>query len=350
MSEIYKTLIYAVSTLIIGTISTVLLTKIGGRLLKGLTLRTKSETDDYIVKSVIKIFKPIGFVLSFYLSILIIVKENTFENFAHGFFRLILIFLILRLLSQIILRIIQRWTSKIEDDAIISMIASLTPLIKAGIWLIGIIFYLQNMGVQMAAIWALLSAGGIGAGLALKEPVQEFFEYIIILLDKPFQNGEFINIDNVWATVERVGVRSTRLRSLNGESIVVSNSYLTTGIISNYAQMKKRRLIHRLGVVYETDISKMMKVPEIIEKIINSVEDATFDRCHFVEFGNFSLDFELVYFIPTNNYSRAMIAQQKINIEIMKKFKEEGINFAFPTQTINLSKAEDLTTLNTINE
>tara|TARA_B100000700_G_C14604629_1_gene650736 strand:- start:57 stop:653 length:597 start_codon:yes stop_codon:yes gene_type:complete len=193
------------------------------------------------------------------------------------------------------------------------------------------------MGVQMTAIWALLSAGGIGAGLALKEPVQEFFEYITILLDKPFQNGQFIHIDNIWAKVERVGVRSTRLRSINGEAIVMSNSRLTNGVISNYAEMQNRRLVHKLGVVYETDHSKMIKIPEIIKSIIDTTENAIFDRCHFIKFGDCSLDFELVYFISTSNYLSAMTAQQKINLEIMKRFEEEEIEFAFPTQTLNLN-------------
>ena len=336
MNEIYKGLIYSLLILIIGSISTIVFTNIISRILSEFTQRTKTETDDYIVHTIIKVLKPIGFVSTIYLSILMVAYDNRLENMVHGFFKLILLFLVIKCLNKIILRAIERWTLKIKDEAIISMLASLNPLIKASVWSLGVIFYLQNMGVQMAAIWALLSAGGIGAGLALKEPVQEFFEYIIILLDKPFQNGEFINIENVWATVERVGVRSTRLRSLNGETIVVSNSFLTNGIISNYAQMNKRRLVHKLGVVYETNLSKMTIIPKLIETIVDSVENAKFDRCHFVEFGNFSLDFELVYFIPTNNYSKAMTAQQTINLEIIKKFKEEGIDFAFPTQTINL--------------
>ena len=190
----------------------------------------------------------------------------------------------------------------------------------------------------MAAIWALLSAGGIGAGLALKEPVQEFFEYITILLDKPFQDGQFINIQNVWAKVERVGVRSTRLRSINGEIIVMSNSALTNGKISNYGEMEYRRLVHKLGVIYETPLAKMKEIPNMIREIIESTEDVIFDRCHFVEFGECSLNFELVYYIPTNNYLRAMEAQQKVNFEIMKAFEENDIDFAFPTQTIHLSK------------
>jgi len=216
------------------------------------------------------------------------------------------------------------------------MISSLTPLIKALTWTIGSIFFLQNIGVQMTAIWALLSAGGIGAGLALKDPVQEFFEYITILLDKPFQKGEFIKSDGVLGMVERVGVRSSRIRSINGEVIVMSNSALTNGIISNYAQMKKRRLVHKLGVVYETSPKLMKLIPTIIKKIVEETKDASFDRCHFTDFGDFSLNFELVYYIPTNNYLAAMEAQQSINLKIIEEFATNNIEFAFPTQTLNI--------------
>ena len=107
-------------------------------------------------------------------------------------------------------------------------------------------------------------------------------------------------------------------------------------------EMKKRRLVHRIGVIYDTEISKMEIIPKIVEYIIESVDDATFDRCHFVGFGSSSLDFEIVYYIPTNNYTKAMAAQQNINLKIMKKFQEEGIEFAFPTQTINLLKSSEI--------
>ena len=135
------------------------------------------------------------------------------------------------------------------------------PLIKALTWTIGSIFFLQNIGVQMTAIWALLSAGD-WSRVGFKDPVQEFFEYITILLDKPFQKGEFIKSDGVLGMVERVGVRSSRIRSINGEVIVMSNSALTNGIISNYAQMEKRRLVHKLGVVYETSQKLMKLIPK----------------------------------------------------------------------------------------
>ena len=120
----------------------------------------------------------------------------------------------------------------------------------------------------------------------------------------------------------------------------MSNSNLTNGVISNYAEMENRRLVHKLGVEYNTSHANMKKIPGIIKLIVDKTDNAIFDRCHFIEFGNSSLDFELVYYIPTNDYLLAMKAQEEINLEIMKSFESESINFAFPTQTINLTKNE----------
>ena len=340
MDEFSKSLITAIATLLIGGILSILLARIAALALEKLTRRTKSETDDFIAKAIVRTIRRLGWLISISITWKILPVGVDIDTFVMGTAKLYFLILIVRLINTIVLRLIQRWSLRIDDPAVSTMLRSLGPMFRALVWCLGLLFYLQNMGVQMAAIWALLSAGGIGAGLALKEPVEEFFEYITILLDKPFQNGEFIHVNDVWATVERVGVRSTRLRSINGEVIVMSNSSLTNGTVSNYAEMEYRRLIHRLGVVYETKHSRMQVIPGILKSIVDKTEDAIFDRCHFVEFNSCSLDFELVYYIPTNDYVRAMKAQEEINLMIIKRFEEESIEFAFPTQTIHLANNE----------
>ncbi len=340
MDVFYRSLLPSILFFLIGSILTLLGSKITKNILRKIVSRTKSETDDYIAKVIVETINPLGLIISATIAWNILEIQELFlvlDKTILALAKFASLILIVRLINRILLKVIQRWANRINDVSISNMIRSLSPMARATIWCIGIIFYLQNLGVQMAAIWALLSAGGIGAGLALKEPVQEFFEYITILLDKPFQNGQFIHIDNIWAKVERVGVRSTRLRSLGGEIIIMSNSRLTNGIISNYAEMEKRRLVHKIGVVYETSYDQMRKIPEIIKGIIDSTENANYDRCHFIEFGNSSLDFELVYFIQTSDYKLAMTVQEKINLNIMKMFEKERISFAFPTQTIHLA-------------
>ena len=330
---------YALLIFLTGIVSTVLIARISKIFFKRITNRTKTDFDDFIFQSLNSTIKPIGILLSTYFTIdYLSVSDITFVSVLLNIKKLFILIIIIKALNKILIRLLSEVTRKINDSSLSSMISSLTPLTKAFTWTIGSIFYLQNIGVQMTAIWALLSAGGIGAGLALKDPVQEFFEYITILLDKPFQKGEFIKADGVLGMVERVGVRSSRIRSINGEIIVMSNSSLTNGMIANYAQMKKRRLVHKLGVVYETSPEIMKKIPLILKNIVKDTHNATFDRCHFINFGDFSLNFELVYYIPTNNYLAAMEAQQNINLKIMEEFKLNNIEFAFPTQTLQIDR------------
>ena len=205
----YSRLIFSACVFLLGYIFTF----IGARIIKGvfkrITSRTKSSTDDYVLKVIVETIKPLGISISTYAAWKILALKTNIDGLNEnifGLFKLILVILLIRLINRILLRIISSWSQKIDDQAVSTMLRSLSPMVRALIWCLGSVFYLNNIGVQMAAIWALLSAGGIGAGLALKEPVQEFFEYITILLDKPFQNGQFIHIDGVWAKVERVGV------------------------------------------------------------------------------------------------------------------------------------------------
>ena len=334
-----ENLFFTFAIFFVGIISSIIISRVSKIFFKRITKRTKSNFDDFIFESISTIIKPIGYLLSIYFAIdYYFTSDLTFVSVVLNIDKLLILILIIKFLNKILIRSLTESIKKIDDKSIISMISSLTPLIKAFTWTLGSIFYLQNIGVQMTAIWALLSAGGIGAGLALKDPVQEFFEYITILLDKPFQKGEFIKAEGVLGLVERVGVRSSRIRSINGEVIVMSNSSLTNGVISNYAQMRRRRLVHKIGVIYDTTPEKMRKIPTIIERIIKDTDNVSFDRCHFTEFGDFSLNFEFVYFIPTNNYLVAMEAQQNINLRIIEEFKLNNIEFAFPTQTLQIEQ------------
>ena len=331
----------ALAALLIGSFLSFILARVLRSVLGKIAAKTASTTDDYIVNTAVSAVKPIGWLISTTIAWQILPIPKEVDDTGISIIKLFFLVITVRLANKIAIRLVERSALHVDDPAVSTMLKSAGPMVRALIWSLGFVFYLQNIGVQMAALWALLSAGGIGAGLALKEPVQEFFEYITILLDKPFQNGQFINVDNIWATVERVAVRSTRLRSLNGEIIVMSNSLLTKGVISNYAEMESRRLVHRIGVVYSTPYSVMKTIPDVIKRVIDDVENTTYDRCHFVGFGDSSLNIEFVYYITTKEYKKAMKAQQAINLEIMREFEEKNIDFAFPTRTINIAKETD---------
>ena len=318
----------------IGAVCTFLIWTLSVKILPRLTRHSSTGFDEFLLKSVAGLAVPLGMIVTLILIHNELPPNPNLNTFYEGFLRLLVLVVAVRFFNRFSTRFIQGVVRRVSDDELQVMFLSLQPFINALIWIVGSLVYLQSLGMKMAAIWALLSAGGIGVGLALKDPAMELFAYLMILLDKPFRVGQFINIGDTWATIERIGVRSTRLRNVRGELVVMNNSSLTNGVISNFADMPTRRLLYRIGVTYDTSLELMEKVPAIISSVVNSTEHATFNRCHFVEFADSSLNFELVYYIDTRDYMVAMDAQQYINLGIMKLFDQNGIEFAFPTQTI----------------
>ena len=322
------TLLPALLTLVGGGLLGLLVARLVQRVLGRIARRTVSTTDDFVMTVLADTIPPVVWVLSASLAWQILPTDAASDQVVYGVAKLILVVLIVRLVNRIGRRLLQRWANRASDAEVANLIRSLAPMLKALVWCLGVVFYLQNIGVQMAAIWALLSAGGIGAGLALKEPVSQFFEYITILLDKPFQPGQLIRVGQVWGTVEKVGVRSTRLRSINGESIVMSNSSLTGAAVANFGEMQRRRLSVRLGLNLNTPVEQLERLPEQLAEIVNSEGTAEFERCHFVSLEKTSLDFELVYYVPSNEFKQALAVQQRINLAILRRFAEQGLELA----------------------
>ena len=321
-------LLPALLTLVGGGLLGLLVARLVQRVLGRITRRTASTTDDFVVTVLVDTIPPVAWVLSASLAWQILPMDAASDRLGCGLAKLILVVLIVRLVNRIGLRLLQRWANRAGDLQVANLIRSLAPMLKALVWCLGAVFYLQNIGVQMAAIWALLSAGGIGAGLALKEPVSQFFEYITILLDKPFQPGQLIHVGQVWGTVEKVGVRSTRLRSINGEAIVMSNSSLTGAVVANFGEMQRRRLTVRLGLKLNTPVEQLQRLPQLLAEGVKSEGTAEFERCHFVSLEHNSLDFELVYYVPSNQFKQALDVQQRINLTILRRFAEEGLELA----------------------
>ena len=139
-------------------------------------------------------------------------------------------------------------------------------------------------------------------------------------------------------TVEYIGIKTTRIRSLGGEQVIFSNTDLTDSLVRNYRLMEKRRVLFRIGVTYQTSLKQLKEIPKIIENIIKGTKDAAFDRAHFFSYGDFSLIFEVVYYVIGPDYNKYMDIQQEINFAIKEEFEKRGIEFAYPTQTLYLQK------------
>lgn len=210
----------------------------------------------------------------------------------------------------------------------------LYPALNTLIWILGIIFLLDNFGLDISAVITGLGIGGVAVALAAQAILGDLFSYFAILLDRPFELGDFIIIGDIMGTVEHIGLKTTRVRSLSGEQVIFANHDLTSSRVRNYKRMYQRRVVFRIGIVYSTPQEKVEKVPGLIRNAIEQQADVRFDRSHFFQFGAYSLDFEAVYFVLDGDYNHYMDVQQQINFALMKLFREEGVDFAYPTQVI----------------
>ena len=329
-------LVDLLAKLLIGIAVTLFLSFLLRSVLPRLSKRSKTSFDDFLLKALADSVIPFGFVVILILTEKELGLPINAEKIYDIVLRIIGTIVLIRLVNRVGSRFLNGLTRRSGNEDLEQLLPNILPLLKALVWAIGSLVLLQSLGVKMTIIWGLLSAGGIGIGLALKEPAQELFAYLMILLDKPFTVGQFISVGSTSATVERIGVRSTHLRSLRGEQVVMSNSNLTGSTILNFAEMAQRRMIYSIGVTYDTSVEKMKAIPTMIQAIIDSKEHSTFNRCHFTEFADSSLNFELVYYIDTRDFTVALNEQQAINLEIMEAFAREGISFAFPSQTLYL--------------
>ncbi len=231
---------------------------------------------------------------------------------------------------------------KIEegDTATATTFTAMNFVLKLILWSVILLLTLDNLGFNVTTLVAGLGVGGVAVALAVQNILGDLFASLSIVLDKPFVIGDFIIVDNYLGTVEHIGLKTTRIRSLSGEQLVFSNADLLNSRIRNFKRMYERRVVFTIGVVYQTPPEKLALIPQIIREIIESKELARFDRSHFKEYGDFSLNFETVYWVKSPDYNTYMDIHQSINIEIYKRFSEEGIEFAYPTQTLFV-KRED---------
>ena len=319
-----------------GVALTFLISFIFKKVLPRLAKRTRTDFDDFIFREITNLIFPLGS-----LAVLLLAEDKLqLPGGLNKPYEIVLTIaaavVVIRLINRIGIRLLQSVARRSGREDIEQLIKTLFPLLKALTWILVSLIVLQSQGVKLAVVWGLLSAGGIGLGLALKEPAQELFAYLMILIDKPFSIGQFIAVDSVSATVERIGVRSTHLRSLRGEIVVINNSKLTSSNIENFATMQQRRMIYTIGVTYQTTADQIKSIPTTIETIVENTTHAIFNRCHFTGFGDYSLNFEIVYYIDNPNYTSALDIQQSINLSIMGQFEQQGIQFAFPSQTLYL--------------
>ncbi len=206
------------------------------------------------------------------------------------------------------------------------------------LWVVVFLLVIDNLGVDVTALVAGMGIGGIAVALAVQNILGDLFASLSIVLDKPFVNGDFIVVGDMAGSVEHVGIKTTRIRSISGEQLVFSNSDLLQSRVRNFGRMQQRRVVFSLGVTYQTPAEKLERIPSLIRSAIEAQEAVRFDRSHFASYGDSALNFETVYYVESSDYTKHMDILQAVNLRIYRTFEDEGIEFAYPTRTLFITK------------
>jgi small-conductance mechanosensitive channel len=303
-----------------------------------LSTRTDTDLDDTFIR-IFKSIKP-GFYnfLAIYLALLFITLPSGLRKWLGVALLVFVVYQVIKALQVLIDYGVEKKAEADSPDAK-SAFKFLGNLLKWSLWLVGLILILSNLGINVNSLIAGLGIGGIAIAMAVQGILTDLFSAFSIHFDKPFAVGDTIKVGNDVGTVERIGIKTTRLRSLeNNEELIISNKELTSSRIQNFRRIKERRVSFVLGVLYETSNEKLKKIPDIIKKILEDIENVSFGRSHFKKFNASSLDFENIYHVKSDDYNVFMDIQQDINLKIKEAFEKEGISMAFPTQTIYLEK------------
>jgi len=303
------------------------------------TQKTATPIDDFVVYIIEKIWVPLLYFGVFYFAINTLSLSPKLSKIINviGVF-LFTIFAIRFSVAVVSYAFELFWLKREKDIAKEKSLKGLLRIIKIVIWGVGLTFLLDNLGFNITSVIAGLGIGGVAVALAAQAILGDLFSYVSIIFDRPFEAGDFIIIGEYLGTVEHIGIKTTRIRSLSGEQLVFSNTDLTNSRVRNYKRMEKRRVVFRLGVTYQTTLQQLKEIPGIIADIIKRIDDAVLDRAHFFSYGDFSLIFEIVYYIIGSDYNKYMDIQQEINLAIKEEFEMRGIEFAYPTQTLYITK------------
>ena len=292
---------------------------------------SSSQVDDYVFAGITRFGFPVMYFMVFYFGVHYLDFSKRGNHILDVITTLVITILILRMLSSVILVMLRSYIKRQENgEAKVEQMGGLMLVINLVIWIVGIIFLFDNMGYNVTAIITGLGIGGIAVALAAQNILGDLFNYFVIFFDRPFEAGDFITVDDKMGTVEHVGIKTTRLKSLNGEQLIIANSDLTGSRIHNYKRMEMRRVEFKVSLDFLTPVEKLEEIPLLFEKIVEAQEFTKVDRSHFAAIADTGLRFEVVYFVMSSEYNTYMDIQQAINISIIKELKQREIELAQP--------------------
>ena len=307
--------------------------------LKKWAATTDTSIDDFLIITMEKSLLPMVYFGVFYI---VLHTLNLSEDFKHGLKIAAVVFitiLVVRAITSLVNFGLQLYiVDSVDSTSGEKQLKGIRGLATFVIWMVALAFLLDNLGIKISAVVAGLGIGGIAVALAAQAVLGDLFSYFVIFFDKPFTIGDFIIVGDKMGVVEYIGVKTTRIRALGGEQLVFSNTDLTNSRLHNFKRMEQRRVVFKLDLTYQTPAEKLRRIPGIVKDAIETQKDATFDRGHFASYGDFSLNFEFVYYVTGADYNKYMDIQQAINLTIFESFEKEGVEFAYPTQTLFMAK------------
>ena len=327
----------AVGILILSFVVVKMLYWIFSNVIRRLTSKTKTNLDDVLIDKLEKPLTYLVLILGYWISIHYLVFKEEVEIVLENVAYFLLVIDVTAILSRIVDALISEVIMPITEKSDSSFDNQLIPVIQKGvrsiIWILGIIIGLDNIGFDITAMIAGLGIGGLALALAAQDSVKNIFAGIMIFLDKPFRIKDRIKVDGFDGIVEEVGLRSTRLRTLEGRIVTIPNSRFTDNSVTNVTSQPTLKVKLNLGLTYDTDENQMQKAIDILEDIVKDQEAITDDyAAGFNGFGDFSLNILFIYYVKPD--SHWLDTQTLVNKEILRRFNKEGLEFAFPTQTI----------------
>jgi MscS family membrane protein len=339
MTALGFTVLMALARVLLGSVAVWLLMRLGRRRLKRHSQRAGAREAHLLGQLLLDTAAPLGYlamVIWGWRSLVqgwdVLRLDRGPDRLVEGAALLIAIVLVVRLINRSVLLLLERSLQRLGRDEQTSTLKALAPMIRALVWGLGSLVFLQKQGVPLGAIYASLAGAGIGLGLALRGPLSNFINYLTIVIDKPFQIGDLIGFGDVLGPVERVGIRSSSIRSLSGERIVIGNEELLQKTIRNFGDLPRRRVAHTLRLSDQLPAEQAAAIPGLVEEVIRAHPPAAFDRCHFIRFADGALEFQFVFFVPDSNVVVFLDLQQAINLGILQAFQAAGIDFAAPPQ------------------
>ncbi len=314
--------------------------------LKKIAKKTKTTLDDKIIEYIQGVSIVFYFIWSIYVSTSFLILPKIVQTVIYYSLLLTIGYYITKLINKIVEyffgKMENEQTKKFQESDF-SQLHLMRDIVKTVIWFLTILIFLSNLGFDITTMIAGLGIGGIAIAFALQSILTDIFASFSIYFDKPFKKGDFIVVGNESGNIKKIGLKTTRMESLAGEEIIISNKMLVDSNIHNYKKMNYRRSIFSIGVDYDTPVEKLEKIPGYIKDIIDSVKKdgkhmAKTERIHFKSFGDFALMYEIMYTINSSDYNVYMDIQQDINLGIVRKFKKEKIKMAYPTQTVYIKR------------